>query len=51
MAHLADKAHHLDRATLERVNSVIVFGLVGAGVLACAFGAVTFDVVRLFSCW
>jgi hypothetical protein len=50
MAHLADKAH-LDRATLARVNSAVVFGLVSAGVLACAMGAITFDVVRLFSDW
>jgi len=50
MAHLADKAH-LDRATLARVNSAVVFGLVGAGVLACAIGAIWFDVVRLLSGW
>jgi hypothetical protein len=51
MAHLADKHHHLDRAMLARVNSAIVFGLVGAGVLACAIGAIWLDVVRLFSEW
>jgi hypothetical protein len=52
MAHLADKAHHhLDRATLARVNSAIVFGLVGAGVMACAIGAIWFDIVHMFSCW
>ena len=50
MAHLAHKAH-LDRATLARINSAIVFGLVGAGVLACAIGAVCFDVVHLLSDW
>ena len=50
MAHLADKAH-LDRAMLARVNSAIVFGLVGAGVTACAMGAIWFDIVRLFSQW
>ncbi len=51
MAHLADKAHHLDRATLARVNSAIVFGLVGVGVLVCAIGAIGFDIVRLLSDW
>jgi hypothetical protein len=51
MAHLADKTHHLDRAALARVNSAIVFGLVSIGVLACAMGAIWFDVVHLFSCW
>jgi hypothetical protein len=50
MAHLADKVH-LDRTTLARVNSAVVFGLVSVGVLACAIGAITFDVVRLFSDW
>ncbi len=50
MAHLAEKAH-LDRETLGRVNSAIVFGLVGAGVAACAFAAIAFDVVRVFSAW
>jgi hypothetical protein len=50
MAHLAEKAH-LDRATIARVNSAIVFGLIGAGVAVCAIGAIGFDVVRLLSDW
>jgi hypothetical protein len=49
MAHLADKAHLLD--TLERVNGAIVLGLIGTGLTACAFGAIVYDVGRLFSAW
>jgi hypothetical protein len=50
MVHFAEKAH-LDRATLARLNSAIVFGLVGAGLAVCAFGAIAFDIVRLFGNW
>ena len=50
MVHFAEKAH-LDRVTLARLNSAIVFGLVGAGLAACAFGAIAFDIVRLFGNW
>ena len=50
MAHLVEKVH-LDKQALARVQSTIVFGLVGAGVAVCAFGAIAFDVVRLFSAW
>jgi hypothetical protein len=51
LAQFADKAH-LDKAHLERVNRAIVLGLIGGGLLACALGAVGYDVyalVRLFS--
>jgi hypothetical protein len=50
MAHLVDKVH-FDRHAIARVNSAVVFGLVGLGVAACAFGAIVFDLVRLFSDW
>jgi hypothetical protein len=50
MAHFADKAH-LDRHTLGRVNSAIMLGLVGTGLVACAFGAIVYDVGRWFSAW
>jgi len=48
LAHFADKAH------LERVNRAIVLGLIGFGLLACALGAIGYDVYawgRLFSAW
>jgi hypothetical protein len=50
MAHLAEKAH-VDKATLARVNSGIMFGLIGSGLAACAIGAVIYDVGRWFSVW
>jgi hypothetical protein len=50
MVHFAEKAH-LDRETLAWLNSAIVFGLVGVGLAACAFGAIAFDIVHLFGNW
>ena len=51
MAHLVDKAHLLDKRMLERVERAVLLGLVGTGLAACAFGAIVFDVGRLFSAW
>jgi hypothetical protein len=65
MVHLAAKAHfgkaqfgrlhadklHLDRVTLARVNSAMMLGTLGSGLVACAVGAMIFDVGRLFSAW
>jgi hypothetical protein len=50
MAHLVDKAH-LDKQTLERVENAIMLGVIGIGLAACAFGAIVYDVGRLFSAW
>jgi hypothetical protein len=50
VAHLSDKAH-FDRATLARLNSAVILGLIGSGLVACAAGAVVFDVGRLFAGW
>ncbi len=50
MVHLAEKAH-FDKQTLARVNSAIMLGLVGGGLALCAFGALIYDVGRLFSIW
>jgi hypothetical protein len=50
MAHLVDKVH-LDRHTLARVNTVLMLGVIGTGLAACVFGAVVYDVGRLFSAW
>jgi hypothetical protein len=50
MAHLADKAH-LDRHTLGRVNSALMLGLIGGGLLACALGAFVYDLERFISAW
>ena len=50
MAHLADKAH-FDRATLARVNSAFMLGVIGSGLVACAIGAFLYDVGRWFAVW
>ena len=55
MAHLVDKAHSVghgvDKHTLARVNTVLMLGLIGTGLAACVFGAVVYDLGRLFSAW
>jgi hypothetical protein len=47
--------HHFDRAhfvgALDRVETVIVLGLVGTGLLACALGASVYDLGSWFSAW
>ena len=48
IAHLADKAH-LDSHTLERINSAVIFGLIGGGLFACVLGALVYDVSRAVS--
>jgi hypothetical protein len=53
MAHFAgldfDKAHIVH--ALDRVESALVLGLIGAGLLACALGSVVYDFGRLGSAW
>jgi hypothetical protein len=51
MAHLVHKAHGVDKQTLARLNSALMLGLIGTGLGACAFGAIVYDVGRLFSAW
>jgi hypothetical protein len=56
MAHLADKTHYadktdVDRHPLARVNSAILIVLIGGSLLLCVFGAVVYDLGRLFSTW
>ncbi len=55
MAHFVDKihcvGHGVDKHTLARVNTVLMLGLIGTGLAACVFGAVIYDVGRLFSAW
>jgi hypothetical protein len=50
IAHLADKVH-FDGHTLARINSAIIFGLIGGGLLACAIGALVYDISRVFTAW
>ena len=48
MAHFA---HHFDKHTLDRVNSAIMLGLIGGGLVACVLAALIYDAERLFSLW
>ena len=52
MAHFAwptfDKAHPV-RDAVDRLETAVVIVLIGAGLLACALGAVIYDVGRLVS--
>jgi hypothetical protein len=49
-AHLADKVH-VDRNTLTKIQSAVIFGSIGSGLLACALGAFIFDVGRAVAAW
>jgi hypothetical protein len=51
MAHFCQRLHLPDKRTLGRVNSAIMYGLIGAGLVSCVFGATVYDVGRLFSAW
>jgi hypothetical protein len=50
IAHLADKAHFVSH-TLARINSAIIFGLVGGGLFACVLCALAYDIGRAFAVW
>jgi hypothetical protein len=50
MVHLAAKAH-LDKATLGRVNSAFMVTAIGSGLVACAIGALIYDLGRLITVW
>ena len=50
MAHLADRAH-LDSRTLTRIQSAVIFGSFGSGLLACALGSFIFDLGRALAAW
>jgi hypothetical protein len=43
--------HHFDREATARLQSIVVFGLIGIGLALCAFGAIAFDIIRLFGSW
>lgn len=50
MVHFG-KVHLVEKETLERLNTVIMVGMIGSGLAACAIGAFIYDVGRLFSAW
>jgi len=48
MVHLAAKAH-FDKTTLGRVNSAFMVTTIGSGLVACAIGALLYDLGRLIA--
>jgi hypothetical protein len=44
-------AHLVEKETLLRANSAMMVTLVGGGLIACALGAVVFDIGRAFGAW
>jgi len=50
VAHFADRVH-VDRVNLTRIQSAVIFGSIGSGLLACALGAFIFDLGRAVSAW
>jgi hypothetical protein len=43
--------HSFDRHTIGRVNTALMLGLIGSGLVACALGAFIYDVSRLIAVW
>lgn len=50
MAHFADKLQ-IDKQKIDRVESVVLLSLIGGGLALCVFGAVVYDIGRVFSVW
>jgi hypothetical protein len=50
VAHFADKAHR-DSRTLTRIQSAVIVGSIGSGLLACALGSFIFDLGRALAAW
>jgi hypothetical protein len=48
---VAIMAHLVEKDTLSRANSALVLAVVGGGLVACAIGAVVFDIGRAFAIW
>ena len=50
-AHLVDKVHLPGKETVERVENAVILSVIGTGLVACAFGAIVYDIGRLFFAW
>lgn len=48
---VVEKSHLVDKHSLERVNKVVMIGLIGSGLVACGIGAAIFDVGRMLAIW
>ena len=44
-------AHMMEKETLLRANSALLLALVGGGLVACAVGAVVYDIGRMVGAW
>jgi hypothetical protein len=44
-------AHLMEKETLLRANSALLLALVGGGLVACAVGAVIYDIGRMLGAW
>ena len=47
MAHLV----HVDKQTIERVESAVLLSLIGGGRTLCVLSAAVYDIGRAFSVW
>ncbi len=50
MARLADMLH-VDKQSIDRVESAVLLSLIGSGLMVCVLGAAVYDFGRLFSVW
>jgi hypothetical protein len=50
MTQFADKLH-LDKQTIDRVESAVLLSLIGGGLAVCVLGAAIYDIGRAFSVW
>jgi hypothetical protein len=44
-------AHLVEKQTFFRANTALLLTMVWGGLAACAFGAVIYDIGRLFGAW
>ncbi len=44
-------AHLFDRQFIERANTVLLLGIVGGGIAACAIAAMVYDILHWFEAW
>ena len=50
MAHFAGKLH-VDKQTIDRVESAVLLSLIGGGLTLSVLGAAVYDIGRAFSVW
>jgi hypothetical protein len=50
MIQFADKLH-VDRQTIDRIESALLLSLIGGGLAVCVLGAAAYDVGRALAVW